>query len=420
MHSLVIRGITKAFDGQTVLDGASAELQEGVRYGLVGSNGSGKTTLVRVISGHLRADSGDVELNASTITGLTPPQVLKRGIATFHQGAPLVATLTVRQNVFLGRTDRFYKPLPSLLKDAFDQFYELLREGERVAELDPMQEFAVHICRLLLWEPAVLILDESTAHLKSADLASVYDKLSPVLEDGLSLVIVSHARKELESYCDAWLHLDNGQLNELTAVPSPRTFMPRTVPPKLSSVTSIPANDLPRPGSSSQLSLDAIQVFADSAPISLVHRPHDFTVLQADSPRYAAALFAALAGWRQVCSGTLTLGDTTFDSWNPQILRRHGVACIASDPSLIAFDTLTVAENVIYTHLAHLARAALLSRKRTVAFTERIIAAHGVRAPGPLARFSTLSGGNKQKTVLARELEHHPKAIFAHEPTSGL
>jgi ABC-type sugar transport system ATPase subunit len=207
--SLEISGLRKSFGGVEALRGASLTCLGGETHALIGENGAGKSTLVKVLSGSVRPDAGEIRLNGETLQTASPRAARDAGIATAFQELSLIPDLTVANNLFYGiepkvvagRIDRRVlrrsatELLGSLDVDGIDP-------GRYVRELSLAQRQILEICKALVREPSVLILDEPTSALLPEQVQWLFTKVRKFADDGGIALFISHRLEEIESLSD--------------------------------------------------------------------------------------------------------------------------------------------------------------------------------------------------------------------------
>ncbi|MGF1626120.1 MAG: ATP-binding cassette domain-containing protein [Alphaproteobacteria bacterium] len=220
---LSIRKLSKSYGGLRAVDNVSLDVRRGEILALVGDNGAGKSTLIKAISGAVAPDEGEILLDGEPVSVRTPRDARAAGIETVHQGLGLVDALDVTQNVFLGR-ERVRKVLgllPQLdqsrmrreTRELLERFaIDLPTLNEPVMRLSGGQRQTVSICRLLLVEPRILIMDEPMAALGVDEGQKVLDLLVNLRERGLAIIVISHNLEHVLAIADRIAVMKNGRL----------------------------------------------------------------------------------------------------------------------------------------------------------------------------------------------------------------
>lgn len=432
---LALKHITKHFGAVTALDNVSAEFAAGRVHGVLGENGAGKTTLMRVAAGLCVPDSGDVFVDDRRLEPGSPLAAARAGIAMVHQHFMLVPTLTVVENCLIGR-----RALPQRFNPA-----EMARKLVNLAahlglEVDPHaridslsvgQAQRVEIIRALWESPQVLILDEPTAVLAPQEIDQLFRAIARLRRDGIAVIFISHKLREVERICDDLTILRQGRCTcqaaagGLTVDQMAEKMVGRDVPafvPQRSPASRI--QEPPAP----VFRLDHVSATdAESGrfvhELSLEVRPGEIMGLAGVEGNGQDVLAALIVGLIAPRAGNIILDGRDISRLNPAGRRRAGIAHIAEDRRRQALvPDMALSENLVLTtyHHPEFARAGWLKMKAIRAHAERQLGAYDVRAPSAAGPVRSLSGGNQQKLVLARELAGQPRFILAHNPGRGL
>jgi len=350
--------ITKSFGANKAVDDVSLDFAEGEIVGLVGENGAGKTTLMSIAAGELAPDTGTVDY-------------AKAGIV--HQHFLLVNEFTIAENLALAMWGR------DAMEIILDSGIDLRGAGRRVADLSVGEKSKLELIKAIASHPRFLILDEPTSVLAPAEARELFDVMRRMAANGVTVVFISHKIPEVLEVATRIVVMRRGRIvvdggamsAEQLAEAMVEKRSPQTERRRLGGWTA---------GGSPALELDALKVH----PGEIV-----------------AIIGVAGNGQSELAS---KLRDTL----------RGRVAHIPEDRArdgLIA--EMTIAENIALAEPRWNPRAAA---RRAAELIERF----DIRAQSPMQRAGSLSGGNQQKVILARELERHPKIIVAAEPTRGL
>jgi ribose transport system ATP-binding protein len=428
---LAARGVTKAFGGTQALAGVDLELRPGEVHGLVGENGSGTSTLVKILAGVHQADAGSLASAAGEVDAarMTPQTAAALGIHVVHQDAPVFGTLSVAENLFLGRgfpTRRGgsvdWREVARRARWVLDRFHVPARPGQPCNSLDPAVRAMVAVARALQdCEDAtdgVLVLDEPTAALTETEVRTLLAAIRRYAEDGQAILLVTHRLDEVLSACARVTvlrdgrrvatrdvrHLARADLVELivgaaaptAAPPAEVRAGPRLL--ELEGVTAPPLRDV-------DLHVDRGEIVG-VAGLMGAGRTELLLTVYGERPRDA---------------GTIRLGGVPLHAHGPGDAIDHGIALVPEDRRAdAAFATLTVSDNLAAGASRRYWRGGRMRRAAERGDARALIARFGIEPPNPDAPMATLSGGNQQKVVLASRLRRDPQLLLLDEPTQGV
>ena len=422
--ALELAGVVKRFGAHTVLDGIDLALAPGEVHALLGENGAGKTTLVRIALGLVRADAGTLRCDGREVTIADPADAAALGIGMVHQHFTLAPGLTVAENLALADPPPFWTrrsleaaTAKTLSIHGFGAGSDHdpgsgsgLDPARRVATLSTGEKQRLEIAKALAVARRVLILDEPTAVLTPAETDALYAQLEQLRQRGLALLLITHRLDEVLAVAQRVTVLRNGKV----ALAAARADIDAAkLTRALFGSDEIGERDEQRVVAPRNESTPAAEVAVARAlvgprfgPLDLTLRAGECSVLFGIDGHGQGELIETLAGARRPTSGTLRIP-------------RDALAYVGGDRHAtgLALD-LSLAENLA------LKRGALprpwYRRAELAAAAEPLLARFDVRCDGPWQSARSLSGGNQQKVVLARELAHEPALILAENPTRGL
>jgi simple sugar transport system ATP-binding protein len=425
---LVLSGIKKAYPGVLANDDVALTVGQGEIHALLGENGAGKSTLVKIIYGVLAPDAGEIAWEGRPVTIPSPHAARTLGIGMVFQHFSLFDALTVLENVALGldaKLDR--RTLAARITEVSDAYGLPLDPHREVHELSVGERQRIEIVRCLLQSPRLLIMDEPTSVLTPQEVERLFSTLRQLAKEGVSILYISHKLHEIEALCDAATIMRGGKV---VAHCDPRTETARSMA-ELMVGSSFAAPEKPTRRlkraprfSVNALDLPTAEVFGTALrEISFDVQVGEIFGIAGVAGNGQSELLAALSGERLTEPGFVVIDGQKVGRLGPRARRMHGLAYIPEERNgHAAVPDLTLAGNAL---LSAFDRRGLLSsgvirHARASAFAQEIIDRFSVRATGPTARASALSGGNLQKFVVGREILQAPNVLIAAQPTWGV
>jgi len=438
---LQIRGVTKAFGPVIACDDISFEVRRGEIMGLLGQNGAGKSTLMKVVAGVEAPDRGDIVIDGQSLTLGDPGASARAGIGMVHQHFSLVGRLTVWQNVILGERRRFdSRRAIRLVREVGERFGLDVDPMARVEDLSAGLRQRVEIIKCLRSEPKVIILDEPTSVLTVPESMRLFEVLRGLVgEHGYAAVLISHRLSEILHATDRVTVLRGGRV--VGSMNTAETDAPALASMMLGREVSLEregavlglgsedeAFDGPTPvartGSGRTLRLEALVVNGEHGnrlldDLNLEIRAGEIVGLAGVEGNGQGVLVEVLSHLVDADSGAVHIVEADGSTHRAAGLADLGIIPADRHDSGCVLE-MTVAENLVMNDLHQVARRQVLMRSDIAATSSRLIDEFGISTAGAHAPMWTLSGGNQQKVVVARELSRRPEFIIAEQPTRGL
>jgi simple sugar transport system ATP-binding protein len=434
--------VSKRFGEKAALEGVTFGVAGGEVVGLVGENGAGKTTLLRILAGFADPDAGEVHLDGTPVRFRGPRDASARGIGLVHQHFLLVPELTVAEHAVLGREPGAGPLLDRAaaedeVRACADRFGLALDPSAEVGSLGVAAQQRVELLKVLVRGASVLLLDEPTGLLPPADVRAFFALVRRLADEGRGVVLVTHKLREVTEVCDRAVVLRRGQVAGEVRWPAPHACpaAPCAHESELARLMVGEDLDLGRVGTRAAradgaplLDVAGLTVagvrgrpLVDGVSFSL--RAGEIVGLAGVAENGQRELMEALAGVRPSSAERLSLGGEDLRPLGVAARRAHGLGYVPEDrlrDGLVA--DLTVAENLVLpaTHRWARTLAGWLDRAGIRSAGVETVIRHGVRPPDPDAPVGSLSGGNQQKVLLARELRAAPRVLLAAEPARGL
>jgi simple sugar transport system ATP-binding protein len=441
---LAIAGLSKRFGPVAALDDVSFDVGAGEVHCLLGENGAGKSTLCNIIFGLYQPDGGTMRLDGMPYRPHGPNDALDAGIAMVHQHFSLVPELTVVDNLLLGRERGLLARRTFAARVAtLSREYGLpLDPFATVGALSVGERQRVEIIKCLIREPRMLVLDEPTAVLPPDEVDALLTVCARVAANGCSVVLVTHKLAEIKRLADRATVMRGGRVAARSEHPAEeidalvRAMIQRDLQSLDSTLASTlgMASDKPEPGPAAApphrgdaLQIDGLTVRRPDGAVRL----DNFTLEVGTGEIVGIAgvegngqseLGAVIAGLMRPSEGRLFVGRDEITHYSPAEISAAGVGIVPEDRHAVgAITGLTLAENLHLGRIDQFTRLGFINRGRLRANASTMMQQFDIRAAGPDAPFSSLSGGNQQKAVLARELSTRGlRFLLASQPTRGL
>ena len=440
MPDIAVREITKTFPGVLAVDHVSIDFHVGEIHALLGENGAGKSTLMHLVSGLYRPDSGTILVDDQPHAFSSPRTALAVGIAMVHQHFMLIPSFTIAENILLAlpgrsqsRIDR--KVLAQQVRELAARFHINLESPDTpVAALSVGSQQRVEILKALAASARVLILDEPTAVLTPTEVENLFAVLRRLKQEGYLILLITHKIPEVLAIADRLSILRRGRLitTKDTAACTPQELAQLMIGDH-SLPTSLPESHLPTHSESASPSLPLLLLDNVSTSVSaggmtlhnlsLTLRPDEIIGIAGVDGNGQDELIEILLGFRKPIQGTIRIHGSQLSQPTPARVRALDVSLIPQDRRREGLAlSLSVEENLLLNsqRLSTIAPGLFLTPGLTRQFAVTQIEHFGIRTSSPAEPVSSLSGGNQQRVVIARELATAPQIIIAANPTRGL
>ena len=428
---LEVRGITKRFPGVLANDNIDFKLEKGQIHCMLGENGAGKTTLMNVIYGLYQPDEGEILVNGDRVTIKSANDAIKLGIGMVHQHFMLIPVFTVVENIILGDEvqvgpflDR--RKAASEIMELSKRFGLEVEPDALIGDLSVGARQRVEIIKALYRKADILILDEPTSVLTPQESEDLFEVMRALVKEGVSIVFITHKLKEVLAVADEITVLRDGRVAGLVA-PEDATeaslaslMVGREVILKVAKAkqktgeTVLNVRDL-------RVMDDREHVAVDGA--SLEVQAGEILGLAGVQGNGQTELVEALTGLRPPLSGQFFIDGQEVTHATPREINELGVAHIPEDREEDGLvKAYPIVDNLILNsyYRPPYARRMMMNESAAQENAEALVKEFDIRTPNVLATAGTLSGGNKQKMILARELSRPIKLLIASQPTRGL
>lgn len=429
---LRMQGIVVAYGSLVANDHIDLAVPNGEIHALLGENGAGKTTLMKALVGLAPILEGKIFFNHQEIAKASPSTAQEVGIGMVHQHFMLIPTLTVAQNVCIGLRSAGY-PFPNYKKvgervtELSEQFQLKVNPNDRVADLSVGEQQRVEIIKALYRGAKLLILDEPTSVLIPQEIDGLFNIIHHLSAQGTAVIFISHKLNEVMTISNKITVLRQGKVaaNIDTADTNPNELARLMVGKEMEQLPSTPIYS---EKAASVLKVESLR-YTDSRKVQKL-REVDLQVHEGEIHGIAGVdgngqveLARILAGVLPSDSGRIWLNSKEITHFSPSGRIHAGLAYIPGDRQRtgLVMD-LSLVENMILELNSRppFSNHGFLNFKEIKKFTDESIRDYDIRCTDPEQEAGTLSGGNQQKLVLARELFRNPRLIIAVQPTRGL
>ncbi len=431
--SVEIVSLSKRFGSVQALEAVSERFPSGCFHALLGENGAGKSTLVKCLMGFYRADDGNILIDGKERRIAGPQSVQGLGLGMVYQHFTLVEPMTVAENLVLARPH-----IPPVIDWAAERAGILRFMDEAPFALDPDapvsslaagEKQKLEILKQLWLGRRFLILDEPTSVLTPAEADEVLGQMRALTDAGsLSVVLITHKFREVMTYARTVSVLRGGRhVGGAVVAETDESHLAEIMFGASAPRADIVRNEVPADSRPAYLRINGLHARGDRGELS-VHdaafdvRPGEIVGVAGVSGNGQKELVEVLAGQRTAVSGTVLVAQDPWTGTRSEI-RARGVRLLAEEPlANSGVRKMSVMENLALRDFdqAPLARGGMVSRGAMRRKAEALITRYNIRTPGPDAALETLSGGNVQRTVLARELSGEVRLLVAQNPCFGL
>lgn len=438
---LELRGITKSYGSVTACDAVDLRVDAGEIHGLLGENGAGKSSLMKVLLGLVKRDAGTVLVRGGEVALESPQEAAELGIGMVHQHFSLINGLTVWENVALGDTGKVNKQAICAGIAEVSARYGLPIDPEaQVEALSAGERQRVEVVKCLRRNPQILILDEPTSVLTQAESQELFAVLGRVVqEEGRAVILISHKLAEIAQATDRVTVLRKGGVafRAVTAETTPQLLARQMVGREVSlgeegaALGLLPVEKTPTDeakaehGQQPVLRLAGLTVVQGGVSVlddvDLTVGKGEIIALYGVEGNGQAMLGDVLAGLVVPTDGTIEVAGSQVDVTRPGALSKAGLGIVPEDRhhSGVVLD-MSIAENLTMKSLNEVSGRFLLRRRAMLAKARHLADEFNIVTPSLDAPVRSLSGGNQQRVVLARELSGHTRVLVAAQPTHGL
>ncbi len=416
--------ITKRYPGVTALNNVTVSFEQGEVHALLGENGAGKSTLIKILAGAVAPDEGSISMEGEPLENITPALSAKMGIGVIYQEFTLVPTLTVAENMFLGKERRngIFLNKKTMTEKAREVLGELdveIDPSVPVKQLSVAYQQIVEISKALAGDVRVLVMDEPTAPLTNAEVDSLFRLVRKLREKGVTIIFISHRMEEIFQIADRVTVLRDGKY--IRTLPIGQTNAPELI--SLMVGRSIDEQYPAREARIGETILEVQNLCAGNfiKNVSFSVRAGEIVGLSGLIGAGRTELVRAIYGADPLTSGEILLCGKAVSLKTPARSIAQGVALLPEsrkEQGLVL--GMSIADNLMMSTVKKLSRWIFLKKAQCTRLAADYIGQLRIKTPSPAVKVVNLSGGNQQKVVIGKFLAASPRLIFFDEPTRGI
>ena len=420
-----MRGIDKSFGSNQVLKQAGFTLESGEVHALMGENGAGKSTLMKILTGVYTKDAGTVLVDGKEVNYKNPQEAEKAGIVFIYQELNVMFDLTVEENLFMGKEIHVKfgicdkKAMQKKAQEALNTLGVNISPKTVMSELSVGQQQMVEICKALMADAKVIIMDEPTAALTQSETVALFKVIESLRKKGVSMVYISHRMEEIFELCDRITVLRDGSYIGVKNIPE--TNMNEIVKMMIGREIGerYPSRDV-KVGKE-VLKVKGLTRKGTFHDVSFSVRAGEVLGVSGLMGAGRTEIMQAIFGNLSYESGTIEIDGKEVKISNPRQAMEHGIGFITEDRKTegLMLDK-SIRENISLCNLGRISKSFVVSKEAEKDMVEEAIKELHIKCFGPFHECNNLSGGNQQKVVLAKWILTNPKILILDEPTRGV
>jgi ribose transport system ATP-binding protein len=417
---LSIKDVTKTFPGVRALDNVSIDFKRGTVHGIVGENGAGKSTLMKILSGVHQKNSGTIVFDGEKIETTTPIQSLHRGLSIIYQEFNLVNTMTVGENIFLGR----FKEMNGMrgtheeARKLLDNIACEIDSYDMVDDLSVSEKQMVEIAKALSFKSKLIIMDEPSSSLTVDEMKELVLIINQLKQQGITIIYISHKLDEIFDFCEIVTVMRDGKVidtksqSEYTRSEMIAKMVGRTI-----------ENEFPkRPDCVGETVMEVKSINTNKLTnISFELKKGEILGFVGLVGAGRTEIVRAIFGADRAKGHQIIIDGKPVNIKNPKDAKKAGIALVPEDRKLQGLVLpFTVESNISMASVGNLTRYGFINKAAEKALAERQVKSLSVKTPSIKVNVSNLSGGNQQKCIVGRWLEINPRILILDEPTRGI
>lgn len=425
---LTVKAVTKIYPGVVALAGVDLTVDAGEVRALLGKNGAGKSTLIKILSGAVQLDSGEIQIDGKPVDINQPRDAFEQGIATVYQEMSLVPGLTVAENILLGRWPQKRRwGVPTVDQVAIRRTAQAMLDllevkinlDEHVLRLSMAEQQLVEIAKAIAFNPRVMILDEPTSALPSDEVDILHRVVRRLAATGMAVIYVTHRLQEIPHVADSVTVLRDGR--EAGTIPVARATPRQIAQMMIGTDWQRRQYRQENPVGEVKLAVQGLTREGVLHDISFEVRSGEVLGIAGLMGSGRTELLRAIFGLDPIDGGEITVGGQTLLHPTPARMKALGVGLTPEDRKrqglILPF---TVRHNLTLASLNRIGFRGILQARLERSLAEAMVSDLDVRTANLDVAVKTLSGGNQQKVVVGNWLNIQPAVLFMDEPTRGI
>jgi len=417
---LSMQDVNKTFPGVKALTDASIEVKKGTVHGLVGENGAGKSTLMKILSGVHSKDSGTIVFDGETVESTTPIQSIRRGLSIIYQEFNLVNTLTVGENIFLGRFRemRGMSNIHKMARELLDSIGSTIDTHKLVRDLSAAEKQMVEITKALSFNSKLIIMDEPSSSLTADELKRLFSIIEDLKKKGVTIIYISHKLDEIFQLCDEVTVIRDGYIvgtkpiGDLTRNEMISMMIGREI-----------ENEFPeRPRCAGDTIMDVQNIRTKKLKdIKFELKKGEILGFVGLVGAGRTEIVRAIYGADKAKDLKILINDKPVKIKKPRDGKKEGIGLLPEDRKLEGLVLpFSVQSNITMSSLESISKLGFINNAKEKDIAARQIESLSIKTPSPHTKTKTLSGGNQQKCIMGRWLEINPDILILDEPTRGI
>jgi simple sugar transport system ATP-binding protein len=430
-YVIEMKNIVKTFGSVHAIKNGNFNLKQGEIHSLIGENGAGKSTMMKLLYGMYNYDEGEILIKGESTTNITPKKAIEKGIGMVHQEFMLVNELTVLENIILGFEPRKglvidFNKAKEQVQHYVDQYGMDIQISKRIDQISVGEAQRVEIIKILTRGVDTVILDEPTAVLTPQETTRLFEILNNLKKDGKSIIFISHKLNEVMNISDRISVMRQGKYmgtvnkEDTNSSKLAKMMIGREV---LMNIEKSVSNSGKTVLKVENLWTSGEKEISKIRGVSFEVKAGEIVGIAGVDGNGQSELIEAITGLRKVEKGSVTLDDMDITNIGPKKTRNSGLTHIPEDRNTRGLNrNLSIMENIIAVQVDEnqFSKNYIMDKKAALSYAEEQCEKFDIRPRNPKMSTQSLSGGNAQKVVVAREVSIGGKLLVAAQPTRGV